>query len=94
MRTFVIERTIPGASELSEQQLRGIAEQSNQAMAALGKPYAWLYSYVAGDKFYCVHGAEGPDDVRDHARIGGFPIDSVTEVAATVDGRGRRELPI
>lgn len=93
MKTYIIERAIPGAAELSDEDLRGIAETSNQAMATLGQPYTWLHSYVAGDKIYCVHAAESEQAVREHARIGGFPVDSVVEVASTLDGSGPRALP-
>jgi hypothetical protein len=86
MRTFVIERQIPGADQLTESDLRGIAAQSNAAMAQLDQPYTWLHSYVAGDRFYCVHRAEDAETVREHARLGGFPVDRVTEVAAVIDG--------
>lgn len=93
MRTFIIERDIPGAAELNEQELRGIAQQSCDAMDSLGRPYRWLHSYVAGDKFYCVHEAETGDDVREHARLGGFPVNEVVEVAAVLDGSGPRAMP-
>jgi hypothetical protein len=93
MRTFIIEREIPGAAGLSQEELSGIAQQSCDAMSSLDRPYRWLHSYVAGDKFYCVHSAENEADVREHARIGGFPVDTVTEVAAVVDSGGPRAMP-
>jgi hypothetical protein len=86
MKTYVVERTIPGASELSEEELAGIAKASNKAIEDQGVPYRWIHSYVAGDKFYCVHEAESEHAIRGHAACGGFPVDSVTEVAATIDG--------
>jgi hypothetical protein len=94
MKTFVIEREIPGASELTHDQLRGITSTSNQAVASLDKPYTWLNSYVAGDKVYCVHQAENADVVREHARRGGFPADLVAEVSSVFDSTGPRELPV
>ena len=94
MKTFVIEREIPGASELTHDQLRGITSTSNEAVASLDKPYTWLHSYVAGDKVYCVHQAEDADVVREHARRGGFPADLVAEVADVFDSTGPRELPV
>src|SRR5690606_22871902 len=63
MPTFIIERTVPGASQLSEEQLREIARTSNGVVEALGVPYRWLHSYVAGDKIYCVHETENADIV-------------------------------
>jgi hypothetical protein len=91
MRTFIIERSIPGASELSAEDLRGITSTSNAAVDTLAKPYRWLHSYVAGDKIYCVHEAEDADVIRAHARTGGFPADLVAEVTAVFDAGGPRE---
>ena len=82
MKTFVIEREIPGASGLTNDQLRGITSTSNDAVASLEKPYKWLHSYVAGDKVYCVHEAEDEEVIREHSRRGGFPANAVTQVAA------------
>ena len=83
MSTFVIERNIPGASQLTQEQLRDIASTSNAVVEGLGVPYTWQHSYVAGDKIYCVHETDDADTIREHARRGGFPADLVTPVAAT-----------
>ena len=67
------------------QQLHGsIAMKSCDVVAGLGVPYNWITSYVAGDKIYCVHEAESAEDIRRHAREGGFPANKVTEVAAII----------
>jgi hypothetical protein len=81
MQRFIIEREIPGASELTTAQLAEISKTSNEAVASLGVPYTWVNSYVAGDKVYCVHEAEDAETIREHARRGGFPADLVTVVA-------------
>lgn len=81
MRRFIIEREIPGASELSEEQLCEIARTSNSAAASLGVPYTWITSYVAGDKVYCVHESDSEETIREHSRRGGFPANAVTEVS-------------
>jgi hypothetical protein len=94
MKTFVIEREIPGASELTDEQLLGITSTSNDAVAALEKPYKWLHSYVAGDKIYCVHQAESEDVILEHAQRGNFPANLVAEVASVFDRTGPRELPV
>jgi hypothetical protein len=93
MKTFVIEREIPGASKLTDEELRGITSTSNDAVESLRKPYKWLHSYVAGDKIYCFHQAESAEVIREHASTGGFPANLVTEVAAVFDSGGPRELP-
>ena len=94
MKTFLIEREIPGASELSDEDLRGITSTSNDAVESLNKPYTWLHSYVAGDKIYCVHEAESADDVLEHARRGDFPANLVAEVSAVFDRTGPRGMPV
>jgi hypothetical protein len=82
MTTFVIERNIPGASQLTPEQLRAIACTSNEVVDGLGVAYTWHRSYVAGDKIYCLHETDDADTIREHARRGGFPADMVVEVAA------------
>jgi hypothetical protein len=93
MHTYLIEREIPGASRLTDEELRGITSKSNDAVTELDRPYTWRHSYVAGDKIYCVHQAERPEDVLDHARTGGFPANLVAEITAVFDSTGPRELP-
>ena len=82
MTRFVIEREIPGAKDLTQDQLAEISRTSNEAVDSLGVPYTWVTSYVAGDKIYCIHDAEDADTVREHARRGGFPANVVSPVAA------------
>jgi len=83
MATFIIERNIPGASQLTPEQLRDIARTSNEVVDGLGVAYTWQHSYVAGDKIYCVHETDDADTIREHARRGGFAVDLVTPVATT-----------
>jgi len=82
MPTFLIEREIAGAQDLTHEQLVEIACTSNEAVASLGVPYTWVTSYVAGDKIYCVHEADDAETIREHARRGGFPANLVVEVVA------------
>ena len=81
MQRFMIEREIPGASDLTQAQLAEIATASNEVVDGLGVPYRWINSFVAGDKVYCVHEAERVEDVLEHARRGGFPANTVSAVA-------------
>jgi hypothetical protein len=81
MQRFIIEREIPGASELSTADLAEIAKASNAVVEDLGVPYTWVTSYVAGDKVYCVHEAEDAATILEHARRGGFPANTVSVVA-------------
>jgi len=93
MPTYLIEREIPGASGLTDEELRGITAKSNDVVEGLSRPYTWRHSYVAGDKIYCIHDAESAEDVIEHARGGGFPANLVAEVTAVFDSNGPRELP-
>ena len=83
MQKFIIERTVPGAGDLSTEEVRAIAEKSNEVVSTLGVPYVWGESFAAGDKIYCVHYAESAEDVVEHAHRAGFPVDAVTAVATT-----------
>ena len=94
MPTFLIEREIPGASKLTDEELRGITQKSNDTVTALERPYTWRHSYVAGDKIYCLHDAESPEVILEHARGGGFPANLVVEVAAVFDSTGPRGMPV
>src|SRR5690606_14213030 len=92
MPTFIIERTVPGASQLSEEQLREIARTSNGGVEDLGVPYRWLHSYAAGDKIYCVHETANADIVRAHAPPRRLPRARVAVISGvigprTADGR-------
>lgn len=84
MPTFIIERDVPGADKLSQDDLCALSAKSNAVVADLGVPYTWITSYVAGDKIYCVHEAPSADVIREHAKRGGFPANKVTEVAAVI----------
>ena len=83
--TFLIERTVPGASGLSDEALQAIARTSCDAIRRVGPDYRWIQTYVAGDKFYCIHSAPSEEAVREHSRLGSFPIDRITPITATID---------
>jgi hypothetical protein len=80
MKRFIIEREIPGASNLTADELTEISTKANIAAASLGVPYRWVTSYVAGDKIYCIHEADDADVVREHARRCGLPANTVALV--------------
>jgi hypothetical protein len=88
MPKFVIERNIPGAAKLSDQDIQAIATKSNgvlKDMKGEGTPIEWVQSYVSGDKVYCVYDAPDEQAVREHAKRGGFPADSVSAVNRIID---------
>ncbi len=84
MPQYVIERTLPGAGSLTPEQLRDISKKSNSVLSELGPSITWDHSYVTGDKIYCVYTAPNAELIREHAKRGGFPADSVSEVATVI----------
>lgn len=83
MGRYVIERELPGAGQLDEQQLHDISAKSNEVLSGMSD-IAWIESYVTDDKLYCVYDAANPDDIAEHARQGGFPCDRISAVSSTI----------
>jgi hypothetical protein len=85
MPKYVIEREIPGLGDASARDLRAVTQKSNAVLAELAPQVQWVQSYATQDKMYCIYVADDAESVREHARRGGFPADSVAAVAAVVD---------
>ncbi len=85
MPKFVIERSIAGVGASNPSELQAISQKSCTVLDELGPAIQWVHSYVTTDKIYCVYNAESEQLVREHARRGGFPADSVTPVTAIID---------
>lgn len=85
MPKYVIEREIPGAGTLSQEQLQAISQKSCAVLTELGPQIQWVQSYVTDDRVYCVYIAQNEELVREHARQGGFPANRVSEVKQVID---------
>ncbi|HEY7858486.1 MAG TPA: DUF4242 domain-containing protein [Candidatus Nanopelagicales bacterium] len=85
MPKFVIERTVPGAGQMDAAALAAIAGQSNAALRDLGPDIQWVHSYVVDDKIFCLYQATGEEIIREHGRCGGFPVDVIYQLRATID---------
>ena len=85
MPKFVIEREIPGAGDLSAQDLQAISQKSCGVLQNMGPQIQWVHSYVTGDKVYCIYIAPDEEMVREHARQGGFPANRVSEIKSVID---------
>lgn len=85
MPKFLIEREIPGAGNLSPQELQGISQKSCSVLQNMGPQIQWLQSYVTGDKVYCVYIAPNADMIREHASQGGFPANRISEIKTIID---------
>jgi Protein of unknown function (DUF4242) len=85
MPKYLIERTVPGAGKLSDQELQAISEKSCGVLRGLGTEIQWIESYVTGDKIYCVYRAPSEDLIRSHAEQGGFPADRISKIERVID---------
>ena len=85
MPKYVIEREIPGAGQLTAEELKNISQTSCNVLRNMGPEIIWQHSYVAGDKIYCVYIAPNEELIREHAKQGGFPANSVTKVSVIID---------
>jgi len=85
MPKFIIERQVPGASRFTHEELQGISRRSVGVLRQLGPEIQWVESYVAGDHLYCIYVAPDEEMVREHGRLGGFPVNKVTEVRTMID---------
>ena len=85
MPKYVIERDIPGAGNLTAEQLQGISQKSCSVLSALGPKIQWIQSFVTNDKVYCIYIAPNEALVREHAQKGGFPANRISAVKEVID---------
>ena len=85
MPKYIIEREIPGAGNLTAEQLTGISQKSCGVLREMGAQIQWVQSYVTEDKVYCVYVAPNEEAVRKHAQQGGFPANRVSRIGTVID---------
>ena len=84
MKKFVIERKLPGAGNMSADELKAISQTSVKVANCMGKPYKWIESFVTDDTIYCVHEAESEDVIMEHSALSHFPVNKLKEVKAVI----------
>ena len=84
MKTYLIEREIPGAGKFTPEQLKAISQKSCDVLKEMGPQIQWIQSYVTGDKIFCVYKAESEELIREHAKKGGFPANAIIEVSSGI----------
>ena len=84
MKKFIVERKLPGAGNMTAEELRAISKTSNAVISVMGKPYKWIESFVTEDKMYCIHEAENEDAIREHGNCGDFPVNRIEEIKAVI----------
>jgi hypothetical protein len=85
MPKYIIERNIPQAGKLTAQELQAISKQSCSVLREMGPQIQWVQSFVTDDRIYCTYIAPTEEQVREHARRGGFPANSVAAIRAVID---------
>lgn len=85
MAQFVIERNMPGAGSLSQDELKGASQTSCNVLREMGPEIQWVHSYVTDDKIYCIYRADNADLIKAHAENAGFPANSISEVRTVID---------
>ena len=85
MPKYLIERELPGAGDLGDDQIRGISQKSCQVLGELGPQIQWVESFVTDDKIYCVYIAPSKELIEKHAQQGGFPANKISKVRRMID---------
>lgn len=85
MPKFLIERNVPGAGLLTPEQLNEISHKSCSAIRKIGPHVQWLESFVTDNKIYCIYISPDEATIREHAKLGGFPADSIQVVRQIID---------
>ena len=85
MPKYVIERELPGAGRLSDDELVAISQKSNEVLDSMAGRAQWIHTFVTDEKLICVYIADDENAVREHATAGGFPCTAVNRVATMID---------
>ncbi|HYF18794.1 MAG TPA: DUF4242 domain-containing protein [Ramlibacter sp.] len=85
MLKFLVEREIPNAGQMGAEALKQVAQKSCSVQAGMGPRISWQQSYVADNKLFCVVLANSEEDIREHGRLGGFPVDRISRVQSVID---------
>ncbi len=85
MPKYIIERDIPGAGNLSPEELQAISQKSCGILKEMGPAIQWVESYVTDDKIYCVYIAPNAEAIQEHAAKGGFPANKISPVKTKID---------
>jgi hypothetical protein len=85
MPQYLIERNIPGAGKLSASDLQAISQKSCSVLNQMGPQIQWVHSYVTADQIFCVYRAPKEQMLLEHARLGGFPANKISEIKTTID---------
>ena len=84
MKTYLIQRNVPGAGKFTAADRKKLAQRSCQVLQEMGSDQIqWLHSYITSDNLWCIYNAQNEELVREHARRGDFPANFIHEVFGT-----------
>jgi hypothetical protein len=90
MKTYLIEREIPGAGKFTTEQLKTISQKSCFVLEEMGPKVQWEHSYVTGNKIFCIYKAENEELIREHADKGGFPANNIIKISSVISSATAR----
>lgn len=85
MPKYIIEREIPGAGQLSRDELQQISHKSCCILKDMGPQIQWLESFVTDNKVYCIYIAPDEQSISEHAERGEFPANSIAQIKTIID---------
>lgn len=85
MPRYVIEREVPNAGSLTEDQLREVSLRSLDVLNGLGPQIQWIHSYVTDNKVYCIYAAPDEEMIRRHSELAGVPANRISRVRHLID---------
>ena len=85
MPEYVIEREMPGVGQLDAGDLKQASQTSCSVLRDLGPQIQWVHSYVTDNKIYCIYRAPNEDVIREHAKLGGFPANKISQVRTMIN---------
>lgn len=85
MPKFIIEREIPGAGQMSSDELRNVTQTSCCILRDMGPQIQWQHSYVTDDKLYCIYISPDVSSIINHAQQGNFPVNKISQIREMID---------
>jgi hypothetical protein len=85
MPRYLIERELPGAGKLTDDEVHGISKTSNEVLAGMNGTAKWIRSFVTDDAITCEYIADSRETIEAHANGGGFPCTTIREIRRVID---------
>src|SRR5262245_5710537 len=79
MKTYLIQRNIPGLGKTNAAQRKAMARKSCGVLQQLGPQIEWQHSFVTSDNLWCIYKTEDVELIREHAKGGNFPLNAIHE---------------